>query len=306
MRHLENRVAIVTGAGRGLGRSYARLMAREGARVVVNDLGTSTSGVGGEQSPAEDVVREILAEGGKAAASHHDVSDWHAAGHLVSFAIDTFGRLDVLVNNAGILRDRTLANISEAEWDAVIDVHLKGYAATTHHAMAYWRYRAKSGAKVRASSIHTTSISGLAGNFGQANYAAAKLGIVALSRVAALEGASFGVRSNAVAPSARTRLAMSGTPNAEALFERPAIEGEFDHWDPDNVAPIIAWLAREDCPATSQIFHVLGRSIRVFSMPSIVHELVAPGRWTMEALDRELTPRLAPATSMEQYLELPK
>jgi NAD(P)-dependent dehydrogenase (short-subunit alcohol dehydrogenase family) len=172
--------------------------------------------------------------------------------------------------------------------------------------MAHWRNRAKSGAKVRASLIHTTSISGLAGNFGQANYAAAKLGIVALSRVAALEGASFGVRSNAVAPSARTRLAMSGTLNAEALFERPAAEGEFDHWDPDNVAPIIAWLAREDCPASSQIFNVLGRCVRVFSMPAIAHELVAPGRWTMEALDRELTPRLAPSLSMEQLLEVPK
>jgi len=288
-----------------LGRAYAQFLAQEGASVVVNDLGTTTAGVPDRQSPAEEVVAEICARGGRAVASSHNVADWNAAGEMIALAIQTFGALHVLVNNAGILRDRTLANISEVEWDEVINVHLKGHAAPTHFAMQYWRNQAKTRLKIRASIIHTTSISGLAGNFGQASYAAAKLGIVALARVAAIEGAQFGVRSNAVAPSARTRLAIAGTPGGDAIFQPPANPVDFDPWDPANVAPLVGWLAEEACPATSQIFHAMGRRIRIFSMPSVVHEVDVGGRWTAESLDRELSQRLIVPVPFEQFVTLP-
>lgn len=305
MGRLENRVAIVTGAGRGLGRTYAEFLAEEGASLVVNDLGTTMAGVRDENSPAEEVAAAIRARGGRAVASAHDVANWEEAGKMIALAIQTFGGLHVVVNNAGILRDRTLANISEAEWDDVIRVHLKGHAGPTHFAMKYWRDQAKTGKKVRASIIHTTSISGLAGNFGQASYAAAKLGIVGLSRVAAIEGAQYGVRSNAVAPSARTRLAITGTPGGDAIFQPPAGVGDFDPWDPANVAPLVGWLAEETCPATSQLFHVIGRRIRIFSMPALVHEIDGTGQWTSESLDRELRQRLILPVPFEQFVTLP-
>ena len=269
---------------------------------MVNDLGTDPSGVAGQQSPADEVVADIVAEGGRAIASDHDVADWNAAAEMIALAIKTFGDLHVLVNNAGILRDRTLANLSEAEWDGVIRVHLKGHAAPTHHAMKYWRDRSKSGHNVRASIIHTSSISGLLGNFGQGNYAAAKLGVVALSRVAALEGEAYGVRSNAVAPSARTRLATDGTPGGATMFGAPANPSEFDPWDPANVSPLIGWLAAETCPATSQIFHVMGRRIRIFSMPSVVHQFDHSGRWTLEALDDKLSHAMLEPAAMNDFI----
>jgi NAD(P)-dependent dehydrogenase (short-subunit alcohol dehydrogenase family) len=302
MGRLDNRVAIVTGAGRGLGRAHALFLAREGASVVVNDLGTDASGTTGQQSPADEVAAAIVAEGGRAIASSHDVADWNGAAQMISLAITTFGDLHVLVNNAGILRDRTLANVSEAEWDGVIRVHLKGHAAPTHHAMKYWRDRSKSGHKVQASIIHTSSISGLLGNFGQGNYAAAKLGIVALSRVAALEGEGYGVRSNAVAPSARTRLAIDGTPGGATMFSPPTNTSDFDAWDPGNVSPLIGWLAAESCPVTSQIFHVIGRCIRIFSMPSVVHEFYRDERWTLEALDAQLSQAMLKPVAMNELI----
>ena len=209
---LEGRVAIVSGAGRGLGRSHALALARHGAMVIVNDKGGDLHGEGQDATPAQQVVGEIEGFGGRAAVSGHDVSSWDQAADLVAFALQKFGRLDILVNNAGILRDRTLANMSEQEWDAVIGVHLKGHAAPTRHALAYWRDQAKAGAKVAASVVHTTSLAGLVGSFGQANYASAKLGVVGLSRVVAMEGAKYGVRSNAVSPSARTRIETSLKP----------------------------------------------------------------------------------------------
>ncbi len=290
MGRLEGRVAIVTGGGRGLGRSHALAFAEGGARVVVNDKGAGLDGEGRDQSPAESVVGEIRKKGGEAVASAHDVADWEEAGHLVRLALETFGELHVLVNNAGIIRDRTLANMSEPEWDAVLRVNLKGHAAPTHHALAYWRDRAKAGKPLKASVVHTTSVGAFTGSFGQANYVAAKLALLGLSRVIDLEGARHGVRTNCVSPAARTRLSESGQ-DAVTLLHRRQPDG-FDPWDPGNVSPLVAWLAEESCPASSQVFQVVGRKLFVLSLPPIVHALENPERWTPEALDGALAGRL--------------
>ncbi len=300
MGRLDGRVAIVTGAGRGLGRAHALLLATEGASVVVNDLGGDVHGAGKDVTPAQRVVEEILAAGGRAVVSGHDVSHWDQAAQMVSLAVQTFGDLHVLVNNAGILRDRTLANMSEDEWDAVIRVHLKGHAAPTRHAVTYWRDRAKAGHQVKASVIHTSSLAGLLGNFGQANYASVKLAVVALSRVVTMEYGRYGVRSNAVSPSARTRLAMA-VPGGEEQLRTPP-PGAFDPLDPANVSPVIAWLAQADCPATGQVFHVMGNQVYVFAVASIVHRLETQGRWTLEALDRELPGRLVRPMELHDIL----
>lgn len=291
---LEGRVAIVTGAGRGLGRSHALALARHGAKLVVNDLGGDLQGEGRDETPARQVVAEITAAGGEAVVSGHDVSDWAQAAALVDCAIDAFGRLDILVNNAGILRDRTLANMSEAEWDAVIRVHLKGHAAPTRHAMAHWREVSKTGQAVAASVIHTTSLAGLVGNFGQANYAAAKLGVIGLSRVVALEGAKYGVRSNAVSPSARTRI--------ETSLEPPPAD-VFDVFNPDNVSPLIVWLATADCPATNQVFQAYGNRVEVIQPSSIAVDVSGEGQWSVAALDRALRDRLPPAPRLGDFVE---
>lgn len=248
-------------------------------------------------TPAEEVVEEVRRAGGRAVASGHDVGDWNDAEALIDQAVASFGDLHVLVNNAGIIRDRTLANMSEEEWDVVIRVHLKGHAATTRHAMAYWRDRAKqTGQPVKASVVHTSSLAGIAGNFGQAQYSAAKLGVVALSRVVALEGARMGVRSNAVSPSARTRF-------TEGMGAPPATSG-FDARDPANVSPLIAWLATADCPANAQLFQVYGSRLLVFSMPKIVHDLQTEGQWTLEALDNALAGRLVEHPKVEELLAM--
>ena len=291
---LEGRVAIVTGAGRGLGRSHALALARHGAKLVVNDLGGDLHGEGRDETPAQQVVTEIKAAGGEAVVSGHDVSDWTQAAELVAHAIKVFGRLDVLVNNAGILRDRTLANMSEAEWDAVIRVHLKGHAAPTRHAMAHWREASKTGQAVAASVIHTTSLSGLVGNFGQANYAAAKLGVIGLSRVVALEGAKYGVRSNAVSPSARTRIETS---------LKPPPAGVFDVFNPDNVSPLIVWLAMADCPATNQVFQAYGNRVEVIQPSAIAVDVSGEGQWSVEALDQALRDRLPVPPRLGDFVE---
>jgi len=291
---LAGRVAIVTGAGRGLGRAHALALAAEGASVIVNDLGGDLQGHGTDLTPAQEVVREITATGGKAAVSGHDVADWQGAASLIDAAVKAFGDLHVLVNNAGILRDRTLANMSEEEWDAVIRVHLKGHAATTRHAMAWWRDRSKAGHPVAGSIVHTTSLAGLVGNFGQAAYASAKLGIVGLSRVAALEGAKYGVRSNALSPSARTRIETS---------LKPPPPGVFDVFDPANVSPLVAWLARADCPATNQVFQAYGNRVEVIGQSAIAVDVRTEGRWTVEALDRALRDKLPKPPRLGDFVE---
>ena len=300
-RRLEGRVAVVTGAGRGLGREHALFLASQGARVVVNDLGSAVDGEGADRAPGEQVVDEILAAGGQAVFSGHDVSSWEEAGEMIRLALESFGDLHVLVNNAGILRDRTLANMTEAEWDAVIKVHLKGHAAPSHHAIRHWRRQAKSGQEVRASVVHTSSVSGLVGNFGQANYAAAKLGIVALSQVIAAEVGHYGVRSNAISPSARTRLALT-TPGIEELLQPPEDEEELDTYHPANVSPLVGWLAQEDCPVTRQIFHVIGNRILVVSMPGVVKTLESEGRWTLEQLDEQMPGGVTAQPTFEDFL----
>jgi NAD(P)-dependent dehydrogenase (short-subunit alcohol dehydrogenase family) len=291
---LDGRVAIVTGAGRGLGRSYALGLAAQGAKVVVNDLGGDLKGSGADLSPAQSVVAEIEASGGAAIVSGHDVGDWSSAKEMVELAIDTFGTLDVLVNNAGILRDRLFANMSEEDWDGVIRVHLKGHAGPARHAMEYWRNRAKGGEKVAASIVNTTSLAGLIGSFGQANYAAAKLAVVGLSRTLALEGAKYGIRCNAVSPSARTRIETS---------LQAAPDGQFDTFSPDNVAPFICWLAMEGCPATGQVFQVYGNRIEVIAPSRIEVDLRSDGRWQVEEIDKLLKGKLPELPKLGDFVE---
>ncbi|MFV1987635.1 MAG: SDR family NAD(P)-dependent oxidoreductase [Gemmatimonadota bacterium] len=291
MSRLGGRIAIVTGAGRGLGRTHALALAAGGARVVVNDLGGSLGGDGISSGPAETVCEEIRAAGGEAIASGHDVSDWGQADAMIRLAVDAFGGLDVLVNNAGILRDRAFANMSETEWDSVVAVHLKGHAAPSHHAFAYWRGEAKADRPRAASIVHTTSSSGLCGNFGQANYGAAKMGIVGLCKVLAIEGAGYGIRSNALSPSARTRMT-SVLAGSEDLLGTPGA-GEFDPFAPEHISHLVAWLAEEGCPATGQVFHAAGRRIRVLDIPTIAYDAHSEEDWTPETIDEALRGRLA-------------
>ena len=254
----EGRIAIVTGAGRGIGREHALSLAAHGARVVVNDLGGTRDGSGASAGPAEEVVATIRSAGGEAIVNADDVSDWGGAERLVRQAVDTFGGLDVLVNNAGILRDRMLVNMTEAEWDAVIKVHLKGTFAPAHFAAAYWRDRSKAmGRGVDARLINTTSISGMFGNAGQTNYGAAKAGIAAFTVIAARELTRYGVTVNAVAPGALTRM-------TEDLSLGQASEADREAMHPRWIAPIVTWLAsRESSGVTGRIFEATGRLFAV-------------------------------------------
>ena len=260
MGSLDGKVAIVTGAGRGIGRCEALLLASEGAKVVVNDLGGDWAGEGKDDRPAQQVVDEIKAAGGEAAANYDDVGSWEGAQKLVQQAIDTFGELNILVNNAGILRDKMSFNMDESDWDSVIKVHLKGHFAPTRFAGAYWREQSKAGKQVTGRIINTSSEAGLFGNAGQANYAAAKAGIAAMTVVFARELQRYGVTANAIAPRARTRM-------TEGTFSVPtAGEGEFDVWAPDNVAPIVAWLATDAAGDVSgQVFVVFGGQVHVMA-----------------------------------------
>jgi NAD(P)-dependent dehydrogenase (short-subunit alcohol dehydrogenase family) len=303
MSALQGRVVIVTGAGRGLGREHALLLGSLGASVVVNDLGGDVHGEGADLSPAQEVVQQIVGTGGSAVVSGHDVANWEQAAELIRLAVETFGDLHGVVNNAGILRDRTLANLTEQEWDAVIRVHLKGHATTTAHAMSYWREQSKAGRPVQGSLVHTTSIAAFGGNFGQANYTAAKSGIIGLSRVAALEGERYGVRSNAVSPSARTRLGLQ-SPRAEETLAAPAEDDAFDRFHPGNVSPLVAWLVTAECPANAQVFHIDGNRVCVVQMPTIVQELHTEGRWTVDALADELPAHLLRPPQLGDFLDV--
>ena len=256
-RLCEGRVAIVTGAGRGIGREHALSLARHGARVVVNDLGGNVDGSGGDVSPAQQVVEEIKAMGGEAVVNGDDVSSWTGAQTLVNQAIETFGDLNIVVNNAGILRDRVLVNMTEEEWDAVIKVHLKGTFAPARWAAAYWREQTKAGKEVSGRIINTTSVSGIYGNSGQTNYGAAKAGIAAFTIIAALELGRYGTTVNAVAPVALTRM-------TEGLGNAPETDEEREARAPHWIAPIVTWLAsRESDGVTGRVFEASGSTLAI-------------------------------------------
>src|SRR5580692_2416099 len=257
---LDGKVAVVTGAGHGIGRGEALELARQGAKVVVNDVGGTVHGEGVDKRAAEEVAEIIRGRGGEAAANYDDVADWAGASNLVRQAVDDFGRLDVLVNNAGIVRDAMLFSMSEGDFDAVVRVHLKGTFATTHHASVYWREQSKAGNQPRAAIVNTVSSAGLQGNVGQANYGAAKAGIAALTVISSLELARYGVRANAVAPGGMTRI--TGTLMKDATIIEPGFEEEpefnrmdprnseprpvtYKPMDPRNSAPMVAWLASD-------------------------------------------------------------
>jgi NAD(P)-dependent dehydrogenase (short-subunit alcohol dehydrogenase family) len=233
----QDRVVIVTGAGAGIGRAHALALAAEGARVVVNDLGTSGRGEGASSAPAEAVVAEIVAAGGQAVASPHDIADWEQSGQLVKLAIDTFGGLDAVVNNAGILRDRMFVSATVDEWDAVMRVHLRGHFCVSRHAGGYWRAESKAGRQPDARIVNTSSGAGLQGSIGQSAYAAAKGGIASLTLVQAAEMRRYGITSNAIAPAARTR--MTEGPFADMM---KAPDDGFDSWAPENISPLVVWL----------------------------------------------------------------
>ncbi len=287
MGALDGRIAIITGAGRGIGREHALLFAAEGAKVVVNDFGGALDGSTTSASPAEEVVEEIKAMGAEAVANHDNVADWQGGARLVQCAIDTFGDLHVLVNNAGILRDRVLVNLSEDDWDAVINVHLKGHFVPTRHAATYWREQAKAGQTVKACVISTSSTSGLLGNVGQTNYGAAKAGIAAFTVIIAEELGRYGVRANAIAPAARTRMTES-TPGLMDYVTKPSDAAVFDVWDPANISPLVATLAMEDCEATGQVFFVQGGTVRKFQNWTMTDTLEKNDRWSVSELAAEL------------------
>ncbi|MDI6028556.1 SDR family oxidoreductase [Corticibacterium sp. UT-5YL-CI-8] len=255
----DNRVVIVTGAGRGLGRAYALGLAAEGAKVVVNDLGVGTHGDTTGETPAQQVVDEIKALGGQAVANYDDVADFEAGGRIVKAALDAFGDLHAVVNNAGFVRDRMFVSCTPEEWDAVLRVHLRGHFCVSRHAVDYWRARQKAGHAVDARIVNTSSGAGLQGSVGQSAYSTAKAGIATLTLVQAAELRRYGITANGLAPNARTR--MTETAFAEAMQPK---EGEFDLFAPENTAPLVAWLCSgRSGDVTGQIFELLGGSIRV-------------------------------------------
>jgi NAD(P)-dependent dehydrogenase (short-subunit alcohol dehydrogenase family) len=289
------RVVVVTGAGRGIGRAHALAFAAQGASVVVNDVGAALDGSGTSVGPAQQVVEQIEAAGGRAVANTDDVADWAGAERLVDTAVSTFGRLDVLVNNAGFLRDRMLVTLSEQEWDAVIRVHLKGHFAPLRHAAAYWRGRAKAGEDVDARIVNTSSGAGLMGSVGQGNYSAAKAGIAGLTVVAAAELARYGVTVNAIAPAARTRM----TEEVFAATMAPPSDG-FDAMAPDNVSPLVVWLGSvRSRHVTGRVFEVEAGRISVADGWRHGPVVDRGARWSPEEIGPAVASLLAEAPESE-------
>jgi NAD(P)-dependent dehydrogenase (short-subunit alcohol dehydrogenase family) len=287
MGSLDGRVAIITGAGRGIGREHALYFAAEGAKVVVNDLGGANDGTGVDITPAQQVVQEIQAMGGEAVVNGDNVADWQGAQRLINQAVETFGDLDILVNNAGILRDRVLVNMTEEEWDAVITVHLKGHFAPSRWAAAYWREQFKSGVTKPRNIVHTSSTSGLFSNPGQSNYGAAKTGIATFSQIIAKELSRYNVKSNTIAPGARTRLTLA-TPGLEDVM-KPKV-GVFDPWDPANISPLVAYLASADCAFTGETFLVQGGSVTMVESWARGAHVERDSKWTVGELADALAP----------------
>ena len=299
MPTLDGKVAIVTGAGRGIGREHSLALAKAGAKVVVNDLGGSAAGEGSDTTPAQSVADEIKAAGGEATANYDNVADFQGAANMVKQAIGDFGRLDILVNNAGILRDRMLVSMTEDEWDAVIAVHLKGHFAPTHHAATYWREQSKAGNQINGRVINTSSPSGVFGNVGQTNYGAAKAGIAGFTIIAAQELGRYGVTVNCLAPNARTRM----TEDIFGGLPQPA-EGEYDPLDPANISPVVVALAADDAQSiTGQCFFIYGGVINVLKPWSVGPSVSTEGFWDpddlLAALNKEFPQGIAPTPMME-------
>ena len=286
MPRLDGKVAIVTGAGRGIGREHVLALAEAGAKVIVNDLGATLAGEGADATPAQQVVDEIEAHGWLAVANGDDVADFDGAERLVMQALDTYGRLDILVNNAGITRDRMLVNMSEQEWDSVLTVHLKGHFAPTRHAAAYWREQSKAGEDVRGRVINTSSPSGVFGNVGQTNYGAAKAGIAGFTIIAAQELARYGVTVNCLAPNARTRM-------TEASFgEIPKPEDGFDAMDPANIAPIVVALCADEAQdITGQCFFIYGGAVNILRPWDAGELLAREDKWDADDFLAQLRER---------------
>ena len=283
MGALNGRVAVITGAGRGIGREHALLFAAEGAKVVVNDLGGANDGSGVDATPAQQVVNEIIAMGGEAVANYDNVADWEGAQRLINAAVEAFGDLDILVNNAGILRDRVLVNMTEAEWDAVIAVHLKGHFAPSRWAAAYWREQHKAGVTKQRHIVHTSSTSGLFSNPGQANYGAAKTGIATFSQILAKELSRYNVKSNSIAPAARTRLT-EATPGLGDRIAAPSNAAQFDEWDPANISPLVCYLASEGCEFTGETFFVKGGEVTRIRSWERAESVDQDDRWQVSEL----------------------
>ncbi len=287
MPSLDGRVAIITGAGRGLGREHALFFAREGARLVVNDRGGDNDGAGVDATPAEEVAAEARALGAQAIANSDDVADWDGARRLVEEAVEVYGDLDIVVNNAGILRDRYIVNMTEQEWDDVVAVHLKGHFAPTRHAAAYWRDEHKAGRQAPRNLVHTSSTSGLFANPGQANYGAAKSAIATMSQIAAKELKRYGVISNCISPGARTRLTLA-TPGLPEIMAAPM--SGFDAWDPANVAPLVAYLSAADCPFSGEMFYIKGGVIKRVQSWEMADRIEKSSTWTVDELRASLAP----------------
>jgi len=301
MSALTGRVAVITGAGRGIGREHALLFAREGASVVVNDPGGANDGTGADAGPAYEVVAEIEAAGGRAVANTRSVTEWDGAASLIEQAVSEFGRLDIVVNNAGILRDAFIASHGEAEWDAVVAVHLKGHFSVLRHAAAYWKAQSKAGRQPNAAVINTASASGVVmPNAGQASYGSAKAAIAALTLVAASELERYGVRANAIAPIARTRLTLA-TPGMGAVFAAGAqTDSGHDLFDPSNVSPLVAWLASADCTVTGKLFAVQGGSIQELTGWTVAHQIETDGPWEIDDIAGRLADPLPDLTGQRQ------
>ncbi|MEU4014754.1 SDR family oxidoreductase [Microbacterium sp. NPDC028030] len=286
-KQLDGRVIVVTGAGRGIGREHALLAAREGARVVVNDNGTAADGSGADDTIAAAVVDEITAAGGSAVASTVDITTLAGAQQVLDTALEVYGEVHGLVNNAGILRDRMFVNMSEEEWDDVITGQLRGTFAPCRMFGAHWRDRSKAGDAVSASIVNVSSTSGLIGAVGQSNYGAAKAGIASLTQIIAQELGRYGVRANAITPVARTRMTQD-VPGIKELVAAPEDPDAFDVFHPGNVSPLVAYLLTADCPATGAVFYAKGGEVRRF-LPWSYGKVIDKGdRWTVEELKTEM------------------
>ena len=294
MGYLDGRVVIITGAAGGLGREYAHLFAREGARLVLNDLGTKRDGSGSDPSIVADLVDEIAATGADVVGNAEDVSTMGGAGAVLQQALDAYGVAHALVNSGGMLRDRMFVNMSSEEWDATVRGHLRAHFCPTRTLAGYWRERSKAGDPVRASIVNTTSNAGLFAQPGQSNYAAAKAGIAGLTITLAVELARYGVRVNAISPAARTRMTTE-VPGMADMVAAPETPEAFDVYHPGNVAPVVAWLSTEGCPVTGRVFYAQGGEVRILEGWHYTATLDKGRRWTVAELDSELGKALADA-----------